>query len=353
MSFNSKKYYGDKYGENKQYLKILLESIKKQTYPNLEIFIIDDCSDEDLSDEIKAVLPQARIIRNEKNLGLLKSENKAIQLSKGKYIALLNQDLSLKENYIEKLVEVMEKDSKIGVAGGKTRKFFLNDKNNPEFSDMLDSAGMLFYKDRNIIERGQIEKDSGKYDKEQQMFGITGAAPLFRKEALEDIAIDSEYYDKDFWMYKDDVDICWRLNLRGWKCVYAPQALAYHARSAAGISAKHRKNFLSRRIGYIMHRIAKKGSGSMATRRRDFRNHYWMMVKNDSWQSLLKSAIPFLWREFQKFVFGLLFEQNVYFPGCVDFFKGLGKMRKKRKIIQSRRVVGWKEMEKLFEKGIW
>lgn len=353
MAFNSRKYYGEKYEKNKQYLKALLESVKKQTYPNLEIFVVDDCSEEDLSEEIKAVLPQARIIRNEKNLGLLKSENKAIRMSKGKYIALLNQDLILEENYIESLAGAMEEDDKIGVISGKTRMFFVDENNNSIFTNYIDSAGMLFYKDRNIIERGRMEEDSGQYNVRKEMFGVTGAAPLYRREALENVAIEGEYYDEDFWMYKDDVDLCWRLNLGGWKCVYSPQALAYHARSAGGIAKEYRKNFISRRIGYIIHRILKKGSGSAATRRRDFRNHFWMMVKNDTWQSLLKSAIPFLWREFQKFAFGCAFEQAVYFPGWMDFFKGLKKMLKKRRIIQSRRLIGWRAMEEKFEKGIW
>ncbi|MFH1175238.1 MAG: glycosyltransferase family 2 protein [bacterium] len=353
MSFNSKKYYKEKYEQNKSYLKHLLISIKNQTYPNLEIIIIDDCSDENPFELVKTILPQAKMIRNEKNLGLLKSENKAIEMFGGKYAGLLNQDLYLEGDYIEKLVEVLEKDEKIGVCGGKTRTFLLNEKGEPEFSQLIDSAGMLFFKDRNIIEAGRMEEDNGQYNKQKTVFGITGAAPLFRKEALEDIKIFGEYFDEDFQMYKDDVDLCWRMNLRGWKCEYAPQALAHHARTSAGIPKKYRKNFLLRRFGYIIHRVVKKQSGGSATRRRDVRNHYWMLVKNDTWQSLLKSAPFFLWRELQKLVFGIFFEPNVYFPGWVDFFGKLGKMKGKRKIIQSRRKIIWQEMEKRFEKGIW
>jgi len=353
MSFNSRKYYGDKYEKNRLHLEELLKSVKKQSYQNLEVFVIDDHSDENPEKLVKSILPNAEFIRNEKNLGLLKSENKAIKLSSGKYIALLNQDLSLTEDYILKLVEVMECDSKIGVISGKTHYFFLNNKNNFEFTKMIDSAGMLFYKDRNIIERGRLEEDCGQYDNEEEMFGVTGAAPLYRVETLEDVAINGEYYDEDFWMYKDDVDLCWRINLRGWKCVYCPQALAYHARTAAGIEKKYRKNFILRRFGYIMHRIIKKRGGQSNIRRRDFCNHYLVLVKNDTWQGILKSIIPFGWREFQKLVFGIFFEPTVYFPGWVDFFKKLGKIKEKRKIIQSRRLIGWKEMEKKFEKGVW
>jgi len=353
MSFNSKKYYGDKYEKNKQYLRVLLKTIKNQTYKNLEIFVVDDCSDEDPTPDIRIIFPDAKIIRNEENIGLLKSENKAIRMAKGEYIALLNQDLYLENDYIERLVKIMEQDHKIAVSSGKSLNFYLDDKNETCFTKLFDSAGMLFFKDRNVIERGRLEKDNKQYDSQKEVFGITGAAPFFRKSAFEDIAVEGEYYDEDFWMYKDDVDLCWRFNLRGWKCMYCPQTIAYHARTASGIAKKYRKNFLVRRLGYIVHRIIKREGGSTKVRRRDFCNHYLMLVKNDSWQSIFRSIAPFLWREAQKFIFGCFFEPNVYFPGWVDFFRKLGKIKKKRKIIQSRRTIGWREMEGKFEKGIW
>lgn len=352
-AFNSRSYYKEKYQKINKYLEIIVNSVKKQTYSNIEFFVIDDHSEEKIEGLVKSIYPEAAVLRNEKNIGLLKTENKGIKMAKGKYILLVNQDLFLENDYIEKLVDLMENNSKIGVAGGKTRYFFIDENGEIQFTKKIDSAGMLFYKDRNIIEKGRMEEDFGQYDEKKIMFGITGAAPLYRKEALEDIAIDGEYFDEDFEMYKDDADICWRLNLRGWECAYFPQALAYHARTSGGIETKYRKNFLTRRFGYIIHRIIKKGHGSAQIRRRDFRNHYWMLVKNDSWQSIFRSIIPFAWREFQKLVFGIFFEQNVYFPGWVDFFQKLGKIKKKRKIIQSRRIIGWREMERKFERGVW
>lgn len=352
-AYNSRKYYGEKYEKIKKYLEIVLSSIKNQTYLNLEVLVFDDCSEESLRETVKSVFPEAKFTRNETNLGLLKTENRGIKESSGKYVLMANQDLKLEEDYIEKLVAAMEENNKIGVISGKTRFFFIEEDGKPNFTEMIDSAGMLFYKDRNIIERGRLEEDCSQYDSAKEMFGVTGAAPLFRKEALDDILINGEYYDEDFWMYKDDVDICWRLNLRGWECLYYPRALAYHARTAAGIAKKYRGNFILRRFGYIIHRIFKKEGGSAKVRRRDFCNHYLTLIKNDTYQSILKSIIPFGWREFQKLVFGIFFEPNVYFPGWVDFFKKLGKIKEKRKIIQSRRVISWREMEKKFEKGIW
>ncbi len=353
MSFNSRKYYGKRYDEISRYLEVCLESIKKQSYQNIELSVFDDCSEEDPSKKIKKSFPDVKVFRNKENLGLLKTENEAIRQSRGKYILILNQDIHLQNNYIEKLVSVMENDEKIGVASGKILKFQVSENNELQFSKMIDSAGMIFFCDRNILERGQREEDTGKYEKSETVFGVTGAAPFYRKEALEDIKINNEYYDEDFWMYKDDVDLCWRLNLMGWKCEYCPQTIAYHARSAAGISVKMRKNFVTRRIGYIIHRFIKRDGGTAKVRRRDFCNHYLMLVKNDTVSSLLKSILPFSWRELQKLVFGIFFEPHVYFPGWVDFFRKLAKIKKKRKIIQSRRKISSKEIEKLFCGSIW
>jgi len=353
MSFNSRKYYGKRYDEISRYLEVCLESIKKQDYKNIEISVFDDCSEEDPSEKIKKSFPDVKIFRNKENIGLLKTENKAIRQSHGKYILILNQDIYLENDYVSKLVEVMEDDETIGVVSGKILRFCIDDKNNLQFSKILDSAGMIFFCDRNILERGQQEEDTGQFEKSETVFGVTGAAPFYRKKALEDILINGEYYDEDFWMYKDDVDICWRLNLREWKCKYCSQTIAYHARSAGGISVKMRKNFVTRRIGYIIHRFIKRDGGTAKVRRRDFCNHYLMLVKNDTLSSLLKSFLPFVWREFQKVIFGIFFEPHVYFPGWVDFFGKLAKIKKKRKIIQSRRKVSPKELEELFCRSIW
>ena len=333
MSFNSKKYYGKRYEEISRYLEVCLKSVIHQTYKNIELLVFDDCSEEDPSEKIKSVIPEAKIFRNKENLGLLKTENNAICSANGKYILLLNQDIYLQNDYVEKMIEVMEGDKKIGVASGKILRFCIDENNEINFSKIIDSAGMIFFCDRNVLERGQREEDTEKYEKSETVFGVTGAAPFYRKQALEDVAVNGEYYDEDFWMYKDDVDLCWRLNLRGWKCQYHPQTLAYHARSAGGISVKMRKNFVTRRIGYIVHRFIKREGGSAKVRRRDFCNHYLMLVKNDSLSSLLKSILPFSWRELQKIVFGILFEPHVYFPGWVDFFRKLAKIKEKRKII--------------------
>jgi len=353
MSFNSKKYYGKRYDEISRYLEVCLESIKNQNYKNIEISVFDDCSEEDPSETIKRSFPDVKIIRNKENIGLLKTENKAIRESNGKYVLLLNQDIHLGSDYISKLVKVMENNKQIGAVSGKILRFCVNDENNLQFSKVIDSTGLQFFKDRNVIDRGQSEEDIGQYNRVERVFGITGAAPFYRREALEDIKLNNEYYDENFWMYKDDVDLCWRLNLREWGCNYCPQATAYHARSSKGISAKDRSGFIRRRLSIIKNRIIKAGSGSVATRRISFCNHYLMLVKNDTVSSILRSFFQFSWLEFQKVVFGILFEPHVYFPGWVDFFRKLAKIKKKRKIIQSRRTVSAKELEKLFNDSIW
>jgi len=353
MSFNSRKYYGKRYDEISRYLEVCLESIKKQDYKNIEISVFDDCSEEDPSEKIKKSFPDVKIFRNKENIGLLKTENKAIRQSHGKYILILNQDIYLENDYVSKLVEVMEDDETIGVSIGKIKRFFIDNNLSVRFTNVLDSVGLQFPRDRNIIDRGQLEKDSGQYDKSGFVFGVTGAAPFYSKKILEETAINGEYYDEDFWMYKEDPDLCWRMNIQGSKCFYCADTIAYHARSSGGISKDDREKFFRRRISIVISRIFRSGSGSIATRRRSYSNHYFMLIKNDTLSMLAKSIIPFGWLEFQKFVFGTFFEPRAFFPSWVDFFGKLAKIKKKRKIIQSRRKVSPKELEELFCRSIW
>ena len=93
---------------------------------------------------------------------------------------------------------------------------------------------MFCYRNRRIIDNGQGIKDKGQFEEPKYVFGVSGACPIYRKTALEDVKIPTksgyEYLDSDFFMYKEDVDIGWRFLLFGWKSFYLPTAVANHGR---------------------------------------------------------------------------------------------------------------------------
>jgi GT2 family glycosyltransferase len=81
------------------------------------------------------------------------------------------------------------------------------------------------------LDRGSREPDLGQYEQPEYVFGATGAACLYRRAMMEDIALDGEFFDNDFFAYREDADVAWRAQLLGWKCLYTPPAVAYHVRS--------------------------------------------------------------------------------------------------------------------------
>ncbi|MEM2890547.1 MAG: hypothetical protein QW358_04350, partial [Candidatus Hadarchaeum sp.] len=119
------------------------------------------------------------------------------------------------------LVVIMEKDKRIGMCQGK---ILLMDRKR------IDSTGILFYRSGTWWDRGEGETDVGQYDSHTDVFGVCAAAALYRREMLEDVAIDGEFFDPDFFGYVEDIDLSLRGRLRGWKAVYVPDAVVYHHR---------------------------------------------------------------------------------------------------------------------------
>jgi GT2 family glycosyltransferase len=81
------------------------------------------------------------------------------------------------------------------------------------------------------FDRGWNEPDDGRHARAEYVFGASGAAALYRREMIADIALDDGFFDPDFFMYREDADVAWRSQLLGWHCVYTPEAVAYHVRS--------------------------------------------------------------------------------------------------------------------------
>ena len=95
---------------------------------------------------------------------------------------------------------------------------------------MVDSTGIYFNPMLRHLDRGSQEVDNGHYLQYEYVFGATAAAALYRREMIDDIALDGEFFDSDFFVYREDADVAWRAQLMGWKCLYAPYARGYHVR---------------------------------------------------------------------------------------------------------------------------
>ncbi len=327
-----------------EYLRGCLASIFSQTYPNLEYLIIDNVSTDKTRDMLWGLEPQEnlRIIFNKKNVGFAAGHNQGFKESRGKYILCLNQDAVLDNSFVKKAVEVFEKDNKVGAVQGKLLRWnsggFLDNKQlGYKISHIIDNTGLVMLKNRRIIGRGQGEIDEGQFAQSEEIFGVDGAAPLYRRGALEDVKVDGEYFDEDFFCYKEDVDLAWRLRLCGWRNVYQPEAVGWHARTAGDSAAINYFGIIKERVKISP--FAK----SMA-----FKNQRLMQIKNEQLGLLIRHLPWFLPKEIAAWGYVLFLERRTW-PAIKALFKRMPLAFKKRKKVMAMKKANTAEMRIWFK----
>jgi GT2 family glycosyltransferase len=212
-----------------RFIKRCLESVLEQKYPNLEVIIVDNASTDGTVDILEQFQDTCQIHYNDENIGFAAAQNQAIRLSNGEFVLTLNPDVLLLKNFIQALVDAVQVDPKIGSVCGKLltirATFDLPDK------QLVDSTGIYFTPMLRHLDRGSQEVDNGHYLNFEYVFGATAAAALYRRQMIDDIAIMDEFFDPDFFVYREDADVAWRAQLMGWRCLYTPLARGYHVRN--------------------------------------------------------------------------------------------------------------------------
>ncbi|MFH1210101.1 MAG: glycosyltransferase family 2 protein [archaeon] len=317
---------------SEKWIKNCLDSIKKQNFNVFEIIIVDNDSKDKTLDILKEYI-SLKIIKNKQNLGFATANNQGIKLAKGEYILFLNPDVRLSKNCADNLVKKINQNYKIGFVTPKLVKSW-----NPK---IIDSTGVQATKSRRFIERGLESVDSKQYDQESNIFAGSGAALLFRKETLEDIKINNEYFDEDFFCYKEDIDLCWRARLKCWEGIYVPEAIAYHSR---GHGLEPLNNF-----SRLFNRLKiKKSSTFIQIRRWSFRNNIFLILKNDSLKYFIID-LPFILSFWIPALFYyLIFEPYVYLE-IPNIIKLTPKMLIKRRLIQKSKKINQKELREYFK----
>jgi GT2 family glycosyltransferase len=212
-----------------RFIKRCLESVLEQKYPLMEVVVVDNASTDGTVDILEQFADRCRIYYNDKNIGFAAAQNQAIDLANGEWVLTLNPDVLLQSNFIQALVEAGHVDPKAGTICGKLlsirASFDLPEK------QLVDSTGIFFTPMLRHLDRGSQEIDNGHYLNHEYVFGATAAAALYRRSMIEDIAINGEFFDSDFFVYREDADVAWRAQLMGWRCIYTPNARGYHVRA--------------------------------------------------------------------------------------------------------------------------
>jgi GT2 family glycosyltransferase len=205
----------------------LMASLRGQTLKAAEILVVDNHS-EDGSREWFSAQPEVRVLENRSNLGFAVAVNQGLRATAAAYVLLCNLDVLLDPNFIEAAVARAETDPKIGSVGGRLR--------GPDSGpSRLDSTGHLLYRNGWVRNRDQGAPDDGRRREAEEVFGVSAAAAVYRRQMLDDIALGGQVLCEDLFAYLEDVDLDWRARWRGWQAWYEPGATATHRRGGTGL----------------------------------------------------------------------------------------------------------------------
>jgi GT2 family glycosyltransferase len=212
-----------------RYIRRCLEAVLRQKGVPLEVTVVDNASSDDTREILEDFEGRIRVILGDENLGFAAAQNRAIASSDSEWVLTLNPDVLMLPGFLRKLLDAGQADPHTGAVCGKLLSI------GPGFEPLpqrrIDSTGMYFTPSMRHFDRGWHEPDDHSFDHAEYVFGASAAAALYRREMIEDIAVDGDFFDPDFFVYREDADVAWRALLMGWRCTYTPDATAYHVRS--------------------------------------------------------------------------------------------------------------------------
>lgn len=209
-------YNGLKYLEGG--LNECLDSVLRTNYPNFEVIFVDNGSTDKSADFVEENFKKSkiRIIKNNYNLGFSEGFNIGIKASKGKYIVLLSNDMTVHPCWLKPIITLMESEPKIGIAGFK--RLIYGTKNR------IDGIGGDLYLCGRAKPVGVNEIDRGQYDTVREDLDYIGGAMVIRRKTLQEVGL----FDSDYIIFSEDVDLCYRVRKHGYKTVYVPDAIIWH-----------------------------------------------------------------------------------------------------------------------------
>lgn len=214
----------------------LLSSLQKISYPNIEVFVVDNGSSQP-ADEIAAQHPWVTLIKSTENLGFAGGNNLALRHANGKYCLLINNDTEVPPNFLEPLVEKMELDPECGCVSPKLIYHYA-----PDTMQYAGSFGFNIYTGR-AFARGHKEKDKGQYNSVEPTEIAHGAAMMFRTSLLKEIGLMAELY----FLYYEEIDYCQRIKNAGYKIWYVGTSKVLHKESmSTGKSSPLKTYYLNR-----------------------------------------------------------------------------------------------------------
>jgi GT2 family glycosyltransferase len=231
-----------------KYIERCLGALYAQTHAPREVVVVDNGSTDGSREWIAAQYPQVKLLINTCNKGFAAGYNRAISACVGEWVLILNTDVFLQVDFVERALAALVAAPDVGAVTGRVYQ--------QGTSEWLNSGFFL---------RPQMRtRHSENMQVEEDVFGCSGALILFRRAMLEDIAVAGQYFDESYFSYGEDIDLAWRARLLGWAAHYVPDARAVHVGSGA---SDERLRFVDKPV-FLQRHILK--------------NRYLTIVKNAS-----------------------------------------------------------------------
>lgn len=348
-----------------RYIPFLFASLKRQTFRDFELIIVDNASTDKTLDLIKKELEDSsinyKLICNNVNLGFSPGHNQAFAQTQTQFVLLQNVDMYLMSDVLEKLISFMEIHTETAAVAPRLMRWdfersqasFSNGSDIFEgaregFTSQIDAIGMKLFRNRRAVEwltKQDWAKDSESkevrelYKKTvQEVFGVSGAFPLYRKKVLDAVLLPgNNLFDPTYHSYKEDLDLAYRLRNAGFLSYTLLDAVAYHDRTGAG--PKRMSDWAA---------LKNKSTQTYFVRFHSYKNHIRTLYKNEYWQNLLLD-LPFIsWYELKKLFYLLITDPMVVLRGWKEIINNFKYTKSARAAVINTRRMYWKGIRRWF-----
>jgi GT2 family glycosyltransferase len=290
------------------FIERCLNTVLSQSHLPAEVVVVDNGSSDDSVDLIQSRFPSVRLVLRAKNEGFAHGYNLAIAQTHSPYVLILNTDVFLDRDFLLHGLKALQMSPDIGSVAAKIYK---------ADTDLVENVGQF-------LQPWLKTANSRVRDTDEFVFAGSGAALLCRRQMLDDIAWQGEYFDKSFFLYWEDADLAWRAQLRGWRCIFSPQVTVHHLGSGSQggkVSTLQKPAFVQRHI---------------------WKNRYLIVFQNMTFREMLVLLPGLVLNELVHWAMILVRAPQrlpVFVLAHLDFLRLLPLAIRKRRFIQKRRRV--------------
>ena len=231
----------------RQHLEQFLPSVVAHTPQQVRIIVADNGSTDDSVAFLAQHYPAIEIIRLERNYGFAEGYNRALEQVDAEFFILLNSDVEVTAGWVEPLVATLTNNRSVAAVAPKLRSY--GNRDHFEYAGAaggyIDVLGYPFCRGRIL---STLEQDNGQYDTAQEVFWASGAAFCCRADVFRMLG----GFDADFFAHMEEIDLCWRMQLQGYKIMVEPHSTVYHLGGGTMPNESPRKLYLNYRNNLSM-----------------------------------------------------------------------------------------------------